>query len=156
MPCTAANDHTNAQDDHIILNAIKILESRIKLPSDYLTSPGNTRQFLRLKLSNLEHEIFAVLFLDSQHGVIKYKEMFTGTIDGASVYPREVVKAALQHNAAAVIIAHNHPSGISSPSESDKRITQRLKDGLSLVDIRVLDHLIVGSDISSFAEQGLL
>ena len=156
MPCTATIDHTNAHDDTIIQNAIQILESRIQLPSDYLTSPDNTRRFLRLKLSNLEHEVFAVLFLDSQHGVIKYKEMFTGTIDGAAVYPREVVKASLRHNAAAVIFAHNHPSGVSEPSESDKRITQRLKDALLLVDIRVLDHLIVGSNISSFAEQGLL
>lgn len=156
MPCTAAINHTNALDDTIIQNAIQILESRIQLPTDYLTSPSDTRQFLRLKLSNLEHEVFAVLFLDSQHGVIKYKEMFAGTIDGASVYPREVLKAVLQHNAAAVIFAHNHPSGISAPSESDKRITNRLKDALSLVDIRVLDHLIVGSDITSFAEQGLL
>ena len=156
MPCTVAIDQTITTDDTIIQNAIKILESRIQLPTDYITSPGDTRQFLRLKLSNLEHEVFAVLFLDSQHGVIKYKEMFSGTIDAASVYPREVVKAALKHNAAAVIFAHNHPSGASSPSESDKRITKRLKDALLLVDIRVLDHLIVGSDITSFAEQGLL
>ena len=156
MPCTAATNQTITNEDTIIHNAVKILESRIQLPTDYLTSPEHTRNFLRLKLSNLEHEIFSVLFLDSQHGVIHYQEMFTGTIDGASVYPREVVKAALKNNAAAVIFAHNHPSGVSAPSESDKRITKRLKSALLLVDIRVLDHLIVGSDITSFAEQGLL
>jgi len=143
-------------ENAIIQNALNILESRIQLPTDYLTSPSDTRRFLRLKLAEREHEVFAVLFLDSKHGVIRYEEMFTGTIDGASVYPREVVKAALRNNAAAVIFAHNHPSGVTAPSESDKRITERLKDALSVLDIRVLDHLIVGSDISSFAEQGLL
>jgi len=143
-------------ENTIIRNAINILESRIQLPTDYLTSPGDTRQFLRLKLAEREHEVFVVLFLDSQHGVIRYEEMFTGTVDGASVYPREVVKAALRHNAAAVIFAHNHPSGVTTPTEPDKRNTEKLKEALSVLDIRVLDHLIVGTDISSFAEQGLL
>jgi DNA repair protein RadC len=156
MNFAATVDQTTTSENAIIQNAIQILESLIQLPSDFLTSPDNTRQFLRLKLSHLEHEVFAVLFLDSRNGVIQYIEMFTGTIDAASVYPREVVKAALRYNAAAVIFAHNHPSGTSVPSESDKRITKRLKEALSLVDIRVLDHLIVGTEISSFSEQGLL
>ncbi|WP_345544405.1 RadC family protein, partial [Streptomyces chitinivorans] len=123
---------------------------------DYIKSPNDTRNFLRMKLCEREHEVFAVLFLDSRHGVIAYDEMFTGTIDGAAVYPREVVKAALLHNAAAVIFAHNHPSGVTNPSESDKRLTKRLKDALLLVDVRVLDHLVVGRNISSFAELGLM
>jgi len=156
MTITAAIDQTITAEESIIQNAIQILESRIQLPDDYLTSPDNTRRFLRLKLSNLDREVFGVIFLDNQHGVIAYEELFAGTIDGAAVYPREVVKCALKHNAAAVIFAHNHPSGVSSPSESDKRITERLKQACALVDIRVLDHVIIGSDISSFAELGLL
>ena len=108
------------------------------------------------QLRDSPHEIFAVLFLDQRHRVIKFEEMFQGTIDGANVYPREVVKKALHHNAAAVILAHNHPSGVAEPSQSDERITQRLKDALALVDIRVLDHFVIGDDIVSFAERGLL
>lgn len=156
MLSNAAIHQTNAHDNAIIQNAIEILESRIHKPTDYIKSPNDTRNFLRMKLCEREHEVFAVLFLDSRHGVIAYDEMFTGTIDGAAVYPREVVKAALLHNAAAVIFAHNHPSGVTNPSESDKRLTKRLKDALLLVDVRVLDHLIVGRDITSFAELGLM
>jgi len=156
MLCNAAINQTCTHENAIIQNAIDILESRIQLPTDYIKSPHDTRNFLRMKLSEMEHEVFAVLFLNSQHGVIAYDEMFTGTIDGAAVYPREVVKAALRHNAAAVIFAHNHPSGITRPSESDKHLTKRLKAALMLVDVRVLDHLIVGRDISSFAELGLM
>lgn len=156
MPCNVATIQTNAHDNAIIQNALDILESRIQLPTAYIKSPSDTRNFLRLKLSELEHEVFAVVFLNNRHGVIAYEEMFTGTIDGAAVYPREVVKAALRHNAAAVILAHNHPSGITNPSESDKNLTQRLKNALVLVDVRVLDHLIVGHDITSFAELGLM
>lgn len=100
--------------------------------------------------------MFCVAFLDTRHGVIKFEEMFRGTIDGASVYPREVVKAALACNASAVIFAHNHPSGVSEPSLADQAITRRLKDALELVDIRVLDHLVIGTEITSFAERGLL
>ena len=156
MLSNAAIRQTNVHDNAIIQNAIEILESRIQKPTDYIKSPNDTRNFLRMKLCEREHEVFAVLFLDSRHGVIAYDEMFNGTIDGAAVYPREVVKAALLHNAAAVIFAHNHPSGVTNPSESDKRLTKRLKDALLLVDVRVLDHLIVGRDISSFAELGLM
>ena len=123
---------------------------------DALTSPGETRQFLAAHLRDFGHEVFAALFLDQRHRVICYEELFTGTIDGASVHPREVVKKALSYNAAAIIFAHNHPSGVAEPSSADERITQRLKEALSLVDVRVLDHFVVGDDIVSFAERGLL
>jgi len=123
---------------------------------DSLTSPQETRQYLTNQLRDYAHEVFAVLFLDQRHRVIEFEEMFRGTVDGASVYPREVVKKALEHNASAVIFAHNHPSGVAEPSQADERITQRLKAALSLVDIRVLDHFVVGDDVVSFAERGLL
>ena len=124
---------------------------------DILSSPDDTRRFLEASLRDYEHEVFAALFLDNRHQVICFRELFTGTIDGASVYPREVVKLALQLNAAAIIFTHNHPSGISRPSESDKNITKRLKNALSMVEVRVLDHFIVGDDGGySFAEHGLL
>lgn len=125
---------------------------------DVLTSPELTRQYLASTLRSYPYEVFACLLLDSQHRVIGFEELFRGTIDGASVYPREVVKLALAHNAAAIIFAHNHPSGLASPSEADKFITQRLKQALGLLDIRVLDHFIVGDGVNaySFAEHGLL
>ena len=147
-----------ASPDHILEQAQEILTYRLTRPeTTAFTSPEDTKQFLKLKLGEAEREIFACLFLDNRHRLIEYQELFYGTIDGASVHPREVVKAALQVNAAAVILAHNHPSGVAEPSKADEAITTRLKDSLSLVDIRVLDHLIVGSDNPvSFAERGLL
>lgn len=124
---------------------------------DALTDPTATRRYLQAKLRDLHHEVFACLFLDNRHRVIAFEELFRGTVDGASVYPREVVKAALKHNAAALILAHNHPSGVAEPSSADQRITKRLRDALALVDIRVLDHLIIGDGVAtSFAERGLL
>jgi DNA repair protein RadC len=115
------------------------------------------RDYLNLRLKGMEYEVFAVVLLNNKHVPIKYLELFRGTIDGASVHPREVVKEALAANAAAVILAHNHPSGCSEPSMADQRITQRLREALALVDVRVLDHLIVGSgEAVSFAERGLL
>ncbi|MGB5830964.1 MAG: DNA repair protein RadC, partial [Thiohalocapsa sp.] len=105
-----------------------------------ITSPEQTKEFLTLHLGPLQHEVFACLFLDSRHRVIAYRELFRGTIDGASVHPREVVREAMRTNAAAVIFAHNHPSGEAEPSQADLRITQQLKDALALVDVRVLDH----------------
>ena len=124
---------------------------------DALTSPEDTRRYLHACLSGYEHEVFAALFLDNKHQVISFKELFIGTLDSASVYPREVVKRTLESNAAAIIFAHNHPSGVSSPSEADKIITKQLKDALSLIDVRVLDHFIIGEDGGySFAEHGLL
>jgi DNA repair protein RadC len=120
-----------------------------------LTSPDGVRDYLRLQLAHQEREVFAVLFLDTHHRAISYEELFFGTIDGARVHPREVVKVALRQNAAAVILSHNHPSGVAEPSEADRRITQRLKDALALVDVRVLDHFVVGVEGSvSFAERG--
>lgn len=122
-----------------------------------LTSPDATRAYLSDQLRAYNHEVFACLFLDNQHRVIELEKMFRGTIDSASVYPREVVKSAMQHNAAAVIFAHNHPSGIAEPSQSDKQITEKLKQALLLLDIRVLDHFIIGDGLPfSFAENGLL
>jgi DNA repair protein RadC len=122
-----------------------------------LTSPDITRAYLSAQLRGYSYEVFACLFLDNQHRVIQLDELFRGTIDGASVYPREVVKQALHHNAAAVIFAHNHPSGIAEPSAADKHITEKLKQALALFDIRVLDHFIIGDGQPySFAEHGLL
>lgn len=122
-----------------------------------LTNPRATRDFLHMKLRDLSHEVFCCLYLDNRHRVITFEELFRGTLDGASVHPREVVKRALAHNAAAVILAHNHPSGVAEPSQADELITRRLKEALNLIDVRVLDHLIVGdSRCESFAERGLL
>ena len=122
-----------------------------------LTAPGAVRDYLRLALGGHEHEVFVALFLDSQHRVLKCEELFRGTLGQTSVYPREVVKAALRWNAAAVIFAHNHPSGAAQPSRADELLTRTLKDALGLVDVRVLDHFIVaGRHCLSFAERGLL
>lgn len=122
-----------------------------------LTNPRATRDFLRMRLRDLPHEVFCCVYLDNRHRVVGFEELFRGTIDGANVHPREVVKRALSHNAAAVILAHNHPSGISEPSQADELITRRLKEALALVDIRLLDHLIVGDDrCESLAERGLI
>ncbi|HET7675007.1 MAG TPA: DNA repair protein RadC [Gammaproteobacteria bacterium] len=124
---------------------------------DVLTNPAATRNFLAAHLRDLDHEVFACLFLDTRNRVISFEELFRGTLDGASVHPREVVKCALGHNAAAVIFAHNHPSGVAEPSGADERITRRLRDALALVEIRVLDHIIVGDgETVSFAERGLI
>ncbi|MCG3722833.1 RadC family protein [Vibrio cincinnatiensis] len=122
---------------------------------DALTSPQQTKLYLSSVLRDRQREAFYILFLDNQHRVIQDEVLFEGTIDAASVYPREVVKRALYHNAAALILAHNHPSGIAEPSQSDRRITQRLIDALALVDIRILDHFVVGDgEVISFAERG--
>jgi len=122
-----------------------------------LSNPDDTRNFLISELSGRAYEVFACLFLDNKHRVIKFEELFYGTIDGASVYPREVVRRALQHNAAATILAHNHPSGIADPSNADISITQKLKEALNLIDVRVLDHFVIGDGYSiSLAERGLL
>jgi DNA repair protein RadC len=122
-----------------------------------LSSPTKVREFLRLSLAGLEHEVFMALFLDAQNRLLTAEELFRGTLTQTSVYPREVVKRALKHNAAALIFAHNHPSGVAEPSRADELLTANLKQALSLVDIRVLDHLIVaGNATVSFAERGLL
>jgi DNA repair protein RadC len=122
-----------------------------------LTSPGGVRDYLKLTLGGREHEVFVCIFLDAQHRVVKSEELFRGTLTQTSVYPREVVKAALAANAAAIIFAHNHPSGVAQPSQADELLTRNLKDALALVDVKVLDHFIVaGNQAISFAERGLL
>ena len=123
---------------------------------DVLEDPDAVRFYLSSKLRDRHSEVFACVFLDNRHRVIQYEELFYGTIDGASVYPREVVRSAIKHNAAAVIFAHNHPSGVAEPSQSDERITQRLREALALIDVRVLDHFVVGDQVVSFVERGLL
>jgi len=152
------NSSNNIKDDEIINAALKILEQRItyKSNSPAFTSPADSKAYVKLQLAGYEHEVFACLFLDNRHRVISFEKLFRGTIDGASIYPREVVKEALAKNAVAVIFADNHPSGVAEPSQADQNITKRLKDALMLVDVRVLDHLIVGDDVISFAERGLL
>jgi len=122
-----------------------------------IRSPADTESFLKARMQHLDHELFCCLYLDNRHRVLRFDELFRGTIDGTSVYPREVVKEALAVNAAAVILAHNHPSGVAEPSQADERITKRLKSALELVDIRLLDHLIVGDGAAtSLASRGLL
>jgi DNA repair protein RadC len=122
-----------------------------------IQSPADTEAFPHAKIRHLGHEMFCCLYLDNRHRVLRFDELFRGTIDGTSVYPREVVKEALAVNAAAVIFAHNHPSGVAEPSQADERITRRLKSALELVDIRLLDHLIIGStETTSLASRGLL
>jgi DNA repair protein RadC len=136
------------------LNSRYLLERAKR--GDVLEDPDTVRAFLASRLRDLKAEQFCVLFLDNRHRVIAYEAMFQGTINSASVHPREVVRASIKHNAAAVILAHNHPSGVAEPSQSDERITQRLKESLALIDVRVLDHFVVGDSLISFAERGLL
>lgn len=152
-----AETFTQEDDDYVISRALEILESRLRKPGAALTSPGAARDLCALRLGHLEHEVFAVLFLDNRHRLIAFEEMFRGTIDGSSVHPREVLKRALQLNAQAVILSHNHPSQSIEPSGADRALTSRLKDVLGMVDIRVLDHILVGGASSmSFAEDGII
>ncbi|MGI2259646.1 RadC family protein [Shewanella sp. GXUN23E] len=125
------------------------------LRGQVLTNPDLTRDYLMTQLADRPYEVFAILLLDSQHRVIQFVELFRGTIDSASVYPREVVSLVLENNAAAVIVCHNHPSGIAEPSQADRRITERLKNALATIDVSLLDHMVVGDrEIVSFAERG--
>lgn len=143
--------------DDIIKEALRIMQRRMsyKTMGDPFESVQQAKDYIRLKLAEREHEVFACFFLDTKHRLIKYVEMFNGTIDKASVFPREVVKEALRLNSSAVIFAHNHPSGMPDPSQSDIHLTRHLTDALALVDVRVLDHIIVGGyDVSSLAELG--
>jgi DNA repair protein RadC len=120
-----------------------------------LNSPGLVREYLRVSFATLEHEVFCVLLLDARHRLLSFQQMFRGTIDGAAVFPREVVKEVLKYNAAAVIFAHNHPSGLAEPSVADGAITRRLREALALIDVQVLDHLVVaGTSFVSMAERG--
>jgi DNA repair protein RadC len=144
-----------AADDAVIAQALAIVSRRVI--GQAMDSPSAVKDLLTLKLARLEHEEFACVFLDAQHRVISVESMFRGTLTQTSVYPREMVKRALQLNAGAVIFAHNHPSGFTEPSRADEFLTSTLKSALALVDVRVLDHVVVGSTgCTSFAERGLI
>ncbi len=144
------------ESDQLIRRALTVLERRHR-PGQALSSPEDTRAYLRLKLGEHKAEVFGVVFLDNRHRIIADEQLFQGTIDGASVHPRIVVQRALEINAAATLLYHNHPSGVAEPSMADETLTRRLKTALALVDIRVLDHLVVSAGESvSFAEKGLL
>jgi len=159
MSAKVLNQDTGAYltDDDVIKMALAVLQHRFGLVRTSLNSPQAARNFIQLSLHSLEHEVFICAFLDAQNRVIALEEMFRGTLTQTSVYPREVVKAALHHNCAGVIFAHNHPSGMAEPSRADEMITIALKQALALVDVKVLDHFIVaGASMVSFAERGLL
>ncbi|EFH8085318.1 TPA: DNA repair protein RadC [Escherichia coli] len=155
LPLFATTLPASAQ--RTIRKALALLECQLREPGASFTSSHAVRDWLRLQLATSEREEFIVLFLDNQHRLITHETLFTGTINHTQVHPREVVKAALKHNAAAIIIAHCHPSGLAEPSQADRRITERLKQALALVDIHLLDHLVVGGmEVVSFAERGWL
>jgi DNA repair protein RadC len=152
----ATGEYRTATGEEVLSAARQVLARRVRRGTA-MTSPQIVRDFLCAKLGDLEHEIFVALVLDSQHRLIQYFELFRGTLAQTSVYPREVVKTALMLNAAAMIFAHNHPSGVAEPSRADELLTQALKQALALVDVRVLDHFVVAGDATtSFAERGLL
>lgn len=149
-------EYRQANAQEIVQEARRLLSSKVRRGT-CLSSPALVRDFLSLRMAELGHEVFSVLFLDAQHRLIEYQTMFRGTLTQTSVYPREVIKVALAHNAAAVILAHNHPSGHGEPSKADELLTQTLQSALTLVDVKVLDHMIVaGGEVTSFAERGLL
>ncbi|HRQ59639.1 MAG TPA: DNA repair protein RadC [Azoarcus taiwanensis] len=154
--CTARRE----REDRTIARALRILERRVRYDAarPQMHNPESVKKYLRLQLGELEHEEFWVVWLDSQNRVIEVEMIFTGTLTQTSVYPREIVKRAMKHNAAAAILAHNHPSGITEPSDADRILTRALKETLNLIDVRVLDHFVIGIDPTplSFAERGLL
>lgn len=146
-----------ADEDEIIARALEILARRMRSTGNLMDSPAVVRDWLRLQVGGKPHEEFGLIWLTARNEVIEAGELFRGTLTQASVYPREVVKEALRHNAAAVILYHNHPSGSSEPSAADEMLTRALKDALAMVDVRVLDHMVVTAEkITSFAEKGLL
>jgi DNA repair protein RadC len=152
----ATGSYRPAEPAEVVQAALAVLSDQLR-GSEMLSTPQAVRNFLRVKLGMLEHEVFAVIFLDAHLRVIEYVEVFRGTLSQTSVYPREIIKESLARNAAALILVHNHPSGVAEPSLADEALTQRLKDALSLVDVQVLDHLVVaGTDVLSFAERGLI
>lgn len=147
--------HDPMTANQVLEKAAEILAERYARGREF-NQPSLVKEFLACKLGGHDREVFAILLLDTSHHLIEYRELFYGTIDAASVYPREVVKTVLETNSAAVIIAHNHPSGNPEPSQADQRITKRIVDALALIDVRVLDHIVVGRECVSFAEKGLL
>ncbi|KZZ08068.1 hypothetical protein A3752_16685 [Oleiphilus sp. HI0081] len=148
-------NYATIEKDRLIQTAVEQVRASFS-SNPKLQSAASASDYLQALIGHLEHEVFYAIWLNSQHQVIEHGQLFKGTIDNSSVYPREVVKDGLKANAAAVIFAHNHPSGSSHPSQSDINITKRLKGALDLIDIRVLDHIVVGSTVSSMAELGLL
>ena len=156
-PYGASNLMDTISEGEVVAKALQIIKNRLRKPGAAMSSPQVVKDYLTIKLAELEHEVFAALFLDGQHRVIRYTEMFRGTLTQTSVYPREVAKEALRINAGAVIFAHNHPSGMAEPSREDEALTKTLKDALALVEVKVLDHIIVGGTTTvSFAERGLV
>lgn len=148
---------TDTAEDAILTEALRILSARLSRTGHTFDSPQAVKGYCMLEIGGLEHEVFGCLFLDSQHRLIEFRRMFTGTLAQTSVYPREVVKAALQANAGAVIFTHNHPSGSPEPSRADEYLTSTLKTALALIDVRVIDHMVVSATgCTSFAERGLL
>jgi DNA repair protein RadC len=158
------SDYDNISEQHgqylnneqILSSAIAIIRAKYPAGSDYFKDPKTAFTYLELHLGLHEREVFCCLFLDNRHRLIDYRELFFGTIDGASIHPREVIKEAMRLNAAAVIFGHNHPSGVSKPSKADITITRRLIEACAIVDVRVLDHIIVGEECVSMAELGLI
>ena len=141
----------------VLARARAILAQRFRTGSPALTSPALTREYLRMRLAGFDREVFGAIFLDVRHRVIAVEDLFQGTIDRASVYPREVVRACLRHNAAALIVYHNHASsGVAEPSQADELLTRRCGQALELIDVRILDHLVLGDEIFSFSEHGML
>lgn len=156
LVCDAGGAYRPATADEVLRHARLVLARRVRRGVIF-DSPALVKEYLKVHLSPLEHEVFSVIFLDAQHRLIACEQMFRGTLAQTSVYPREVVKRALVHNCAAVVLAHNHPSGSTEPSRADEYLTQTLKTSLAIIDVRVLDHIIIGGDATtSFAERGLL
>ncbi|MGK0602228.1 RadC family protein [Yokenella regensburgei] len=145
-----------ANEQRVIRRALRIVEKYQRKPGEAFTSTSFTKTWLQLYMAHQEREVFIVMYLDNQHCLLGREILFTGTLSHTEVHPREVVKSALKHNAAAVILAHNHPSGTTEISLQDKHITQRVMKALAMVEVRVLDHLVVGIEVVSFAECGLL
>jgi DNA repair protein RadC len=151
----ATYDFVAATEQDVLAAAESILIGKLKRQGA-ITNPSDASDFLRMRLGSLAHEEFHVLWLDNRHQILDCQKLFTGTVDGASVYPREVVRAALSINACAAILAHNHPSGVAEPSAADRAITDELRDALKLVGVRILDHIVVGADCVSMAGRGLI
>lgn len=145
--------HQTSDLTELLEQAAEALANKYKREGTF-TNSENVKEYLQFKLGAYDREVFALMLLDSQHQLIRFEELFFGTVDAASVYPREVVKAVLNANAVAVILSHNHPSGIAEPSQADKLITNKLVDALKLIDVRVLDHIVVGEQCVSFAQKG--
>lgn len=155
LPTPKRGRRTVSEEDQIIEQALTILARRLRKPGVVLGSPAVVREYLRLHSGALEHEVFSVLYLDVKNRVIAIEELFRGTLTHTSVYPREVVKAAIRHNAACVIVSHNHPSGVADPSNADLLLTSTLTQALALVDVRLLDHIVVAGECThSMAEHG--